>query len=81
MPRRRAKRTPPLLCPSGDVVDVKDREGRAFVGAFAHSIPRVAPSGVLRVIPESSSDMGLLSDVYSSVYGGLGIGRRGRNYV
>ena len=54
---------------------------RAFVRTVVPSIPSVASSGAFRVIPESSSDMGLLSDVYSSVYGGLGIGRRGRNYV
>ena len=67
-------------CPVGDDNDVKDRESKAFVATFAHSIPSVASSVAFRVVPESSSDMGLLSDDCSSVYGGLGVGRCGRNY-
>ena len=81
MPRRRANCAPLLLCPVGDDNDVKDRESKAFVGTFAHSIPCVASSGAFRVVPESSSDMALLSDDCSSVYGGLGVGRCGRNYL
>ena len=67
-------------CRFGVHNDVKGLLRRAFVRTVVPSIPSVASSGAFRVVPESSSDMGLLSDDCSSVYGGLGVGRCGRNY-
>jgi hypothetical protein len=66
-------------CPDGFHNDANCLLRRAFVRRVVP--PCVASSGEFRVIAESSFDMGLLSDDCSSVYGGVGFGRYGRNWV